>query len=756
MAQSDTLTVILALKDTLSAAIGTPLKALNNLGAVFGDLQRSANLALFAIKGALILLGKEAVESAMHITRLSRITGIGTQTLQQYGAAANITGANFDRLSTGMKLLAEKAEKAAEGNKGFIELFNKVGLSVRDANGNVKDAESLFREFSTVIANTTNPTTKMALAVEFLGRSGEELLPMLNLGAEGLRKFGAAAEASGMVMSKETVVALDIMGKQLSALKTIAINMTGEWLAASGVTVPKIIDLFVQFSIVLTQIVAGWKIIFMSFVELTKLAGVTIGLVFDAIGNKLKEYLNVLISDAAPKINALLGVLTILHAIAPETAQAVAMAMAGMATATGNFDKEAIQKLPQAMADAWDQTQKVIKNKGKMIGEDAQASIATLKEKASSVQDYMQAIDTANKNLNTGVTGTVEDMYAKIHTFEGGFAEATKEFVRNAGDWKSAWMGVFNSMENGISSVLTKFITEGGKLKDFTKELFKSIEQSFVSMITKMLTQQALLQLMGVFGGGGQNSSPVQNMFGNSGSGGQNATGVVPQIIGGVAAFAPAGAGQLIGGGEQTASGGGLGGLGFASLAGLGFGAATAIEGVQHGNVTHSTVGGLAAGAALGTMVFPGIGTVIGAVVGAAAGFFAGNAAKNRQRKQEEEAQAAQAAQELAMRNQARILLAADIRGKYGGGLADISAVTDIGHIMSGGITDATLDEIGAQNVVNQGTEIGTGVNQISVGSPQITINATVAGSYDVQQLAQSLGIHLAASIRAAAAGSGI
>jgi uncharacterized protein (DUF697 family) len=183
----------------------------------------------------------------------------------------------------------------------------------------------------------------------------------------------------------------------------------------------------------------------------------------------------------------------------------------------------------------------------------------------------------------------------------------------------------------------------------------------------------------------------------------------------------------------------------------------------QHVNVTHAVVGGAMSGMAAGAMigsVIPGLGTVAGAVVGALAGatqgFISGKSAKKKQQKAEEEAAQAQAEQEAALRAQARELITADIRAKYGGGLADVSAVTDIGAILSGGISDATLDQMGGAAGINaQSGQIGQGVNNIQVSSP-ITVNATISGSYDTQVLAQDLGIQLAASIRSAASGAGI
>jgi hypothetical protein len=275
------------------------------------------------------------------------------------------------------------------------------------------------------------------------------------------------------------------------------------------------------------------------------------------------------------------------------------------------------------------------------------------------------------------------------------------------------------------------------------------------------------------FGGGNTAGVFAGNGSGNGGGGGGGLGGLLGGLggIGGsyLIGSAPTEnmgmneAGQMVGLGTYTQGGltvgGALAGIG-GTLAGL-----SMEQQAQQGrvNVGRSVAGGALAGLSAGAMigsVIPGIGTVVGAVVGAVGGavqgWFSGKSAKKKQQKAEDEAAQAQQEQEAALRAQARKLIMADIRAKYGGGLADISAVTDIGGIMSNGISDATLDQMGgAANINAQSGAIGQSVNNIQVSSP-ITVNATLSGSYDTQVLAQDLGIQLASSIRSAASGAGI
>lgn len=770
--QTTAMEVLIRLKDEMSGAMGNITKSLNGLKNLVVGVG-AALAAAFGIK-SITHFGKDIIEAAEHIKKLSTITGISTISVQKFGAAAMATGANFDRLSTGMKLLAEHAEKASEGNKGMVEMFLKVGIAVNDANGHLKNGEQLMMEFADVLHNTNSQTERMALAVEFLGRSGEELLPVLQLGSAAMKEIGEAAEKAGFIMSKKTVNDLATMGRQFEQLKTGFMNMVANWLSQSNITIPKILAILIEWSIKTVEIFGEVKKAFNAVAEFVGFMGEAIIVWFQAIRKAAPEVFEAISNAIMVPLEATLSVVkSIIPALDIMMLGFKLAIEKGKEWAAGIIkDSPALAEAAAKTSEAWGRMSGNIENYNKDTDKSTKELGKTIDQWGADSIRYIQLTSKVTNQQDEENKANAKSRAEYMKTMMGGFETAIQEFIARGKTWKEAWLEMFSSMESGITGVLDKFIMEGGKMKDFMSDLFKSIERSFVHMLTTMATQQMMQGVLGLFMPG--TAAPNSNM---------TPTGASPLGAATSAAGANANPGQSwigtmfsgAGGGTSAAGGGGLmstslGGsltLGGA-LGGIGLGVAgysmynEATTG-DRVNVTHSTVGGALSGAAAGAMigsVIPGIGTVIGGVVGAlvggVSGYIGGKSAKRKQQKAEDEAAQAAQEQEQAMRAQARQLIMADIRAKYGGGLADTSVMPEIGEIMSHGISDTELDKIGAAAVNSQASSISKEISNIQVGSPNITVNAQVAGAYDVQRLAEDLGLQLSSSIRSAASGAGI
>ena len=765
------LSITIVLKDQFSSAMSSINKSLSALKSTLSSMASAFGIGL-SVAG-LTILAKQAMDAADKIAKLSSITGMNTDNLQKFDIVAKMAGSSVDGLVTSMRMLSTHAMQAAEGSRSAVTLFRDLGINIRDANGNIKSGEQLLDEFADVISRAKNPTEQMALTVRTLGRYGTELLPALKLGSQGIKEIGDRAQASGLILSHDAVEALATFKRQMELVTTFVVNQFGEWLAREGQVVPKLIDGFIAFYTAVRKTFDGMAIVFNAFwISLGTLKDNIVSL-FNALVETVKIALGKMVDNFAPFFSFLISSLQSFGAITKEQAAAISTSLNALATQSANKSLlDPFKASVKEMGDQWDESGRKIDASTTTIVENGDKAITEMTKNANNLKKSMSDTAAVVKNSIQGSGGINESMqtaYDKAHTVFGGMSLAIDDFIAKAGNWQTAWGGLFNTIENSMSKAMDSVIEKSGKITDIMKNMFKSIEDAFISMLTKMLAQQMLVSLFGggsssLFGGGNTGSLPGT---GGSGSSGGNIFGMLGGAFGGIGALLGLGGGSSVGNADYQAelaqmqgtgsnnpdiAGGGLfGGIGLGSLGLTAAGAGLAYEGISgpRANITHSVVGGLAAGAGLGTAIFPGIGTVVGAVIGAAAGGILGAEAKRKQQKAEQEAQQAQQEQEAAMRAQARQLLAADIRAKYGGGLADISAVTDIGSVLSGGITDETLDRIGAANINAQAGQIGMGLNQISVGSPNIVVNAQIAGSYDVEALAQDLGIHLSSSIKA-------
>lgn len=207
--------------------------------STFGDVLK-ANLASKAIQKGLELTKKiaqelaeffvdavkGAAEYADEITTLSKTTGLGTDTLQEYGYIAKLVDVDLSTITGSMTKLKRNMDSARDGNAAAKEAFEKLGISITDANGELRDSEDVFNDALAALREIKNPTERDAAAMDIFGKSATELNPLIETSAENLEALKKEAHDAGAVLSKDTISSLnevqdsmDRMGLSWDALK---------------------------------------------------------------------------------------------------------------------------------------------------------------------------------------------------------------------------------------------------------------------------------------------------------------------------------------------------------------------------------------------------------------------------------------------------------------------------------------------------------------------------------------------------------
>jgi phage-related minor tail protein len=191
----------------IGATLGTVQKALVGLaggasvaavgiGAAVGAVAAlgvaGAGIALFAAKGANALF------------EMSEKTGVSVESLSRLGYAAKQTGVDQESLTKALERMNKSAFAAATAPEGAKNAYTRLGISVKDASGQLKPTSELFEEVAAKIAGIENPTARGAAAMNVFGKSGAELLPLLNQGSDGIAKMAKEADELGVTLSGKT------------------------------------------------------------------------------------------------------------------------------------------------------------------------------------------------------------------------------------------------------------------------------------------------------------------------------------------------------------------------------------------------------------------------------------------------------------------------------------------------------------------------------------------------------------------------
>ena len=155
-------------------------------GAVGGFATAIAGSAIVAGLGAIV---KQSIDAGDELFNLQAKTGVAANALIGIGNAAKLADVDMGTLGKGLTKLNVNLVNAAEGNEDLARKFQALGVNVKGANGQVVPADKALKQIADRFADMPDGAQKAAAAVALFGKSGTELIPLLNEGAASMEKF---------------------------------------------------------------------------------------------------------------------------------------------------------------------------------------------------------------------------------------------------------------------------------------------------------------------------------------------------------------------------------------------------------------------------------------------------------------------------------------------------------------------------------------------------------------------------------------
>lgn len=175
--------------------------AVQSLGGSFAALGSVAVAGVSAISFASKI--QDAINLADSFNKLSQKTGVAVEDLSKLNYAAGLADVSTEALSVGLKKLNVNISAAGNGSKEQAALFKALGVSVKDAAGNMRSADRVFADLADVFAGSADGANKTAIAVALLGKAGADLIPLLNGGKSALKDLGDEAKKLGIVLGAD-------------------------------------------------------------------------------------------------------------------------------------------------------------------------------------------------------------------------------------------------------------------------------------------------------------------------------------------------------------------------------------------------------------------------------------------------------------------------------------------------------------------------------------------------------------------------
>lgn len=239
----------------LEKGLGRVTGQTNKATTAMGRLRGAASGALGAMRSFLPVLGvagvaafaKRNLDAADSMSKLSQRTGIAAPMLDKFRKVAELSDTSIESLERAFPALTKNMDIAAQKGKGpAFEAFERLGISVQNADGSLRAADDVMLQVSDRFANMADGAEKSALASQIFGtRIGSELIPLLNSGGDAVRGMGTALTQD---FADKAAAFNDKLENVQEKLGDMALKLTEALLPALEAIIPAIESLVTGFT----------------------------------------------------------------------------------------------------------------------------------------------------------------------------------------------------------------------------------------------------------------------------------------------------------------------------------------------------------------------------------------------------------------------------------------------------------------------------------------------------------------------------
>lgn len=206
---------------------------LRGIASTAGGLSGAMGTLVPLLSGAgLVAMGKSAIDAADDMNDMAQRTGVSVEQLSRFKQAADASGTSIDAVGSALTKLNRNL---ASGNEGAANALKSLGISATDATGKLRSADQIMLDVANKFQSIQDPAQKAALATQLFGKSGADLIPLLNGGGDAIKNLSATMStdfAQGADQLNDKVVAIQTkmteLGVKIGTALMPALNVTAD------------------------------------------------------------------------------------------------------------------------------------------------------------------------------------------------------------------------------------------------------------------------------------------------------------------------------------------------------------------------------------------------------------------------------------------------------------------------------------------------------------------------------------------------
>ena len=441
-----------------AAAVGQKMQEVGGKIESAGKALQPLSTAATGVLAALAGLGYSAVTAADDLNTLAKQTGFSTEEIQKMQYASDLVDVSFESISGAVKKLKSKMDPANETLKA-------LGVSVTDADGNLRDATEVFYDSLEALSQVENATERDQLAMDLFGKSADDLAGIIDDGGQALREYGQQAEDLGLILSQETLDDLNAINDTVDTLKA---NFKGAF-AKLGATLAKTFAPALNKAAEVAQTLAD-KIANLSPQQAKLIAGIAgvvaaLAPVITVVGGITRK-----IGDVLTKAPAIVSTISTVVSAIGWIPLAIAAAVAAGVWLYKHWDqvKEWAAGVKEAIVGAWNTAKEAVTS-----------AVETIK---STAEEKWEALKTSVTKAATSLKTSVVGAWNSTKTIVTNVVSGIKTSVTDT------WNSIKSTVSSTVSGIVQNITTRFNAAKATVTGIFTNIKNAITNKIQEAKT----------------------------------------------------------------------------------------------------------------------------------------------------------------------------------------------------------------------------------------------------------------------------
>jgi hypothetical protein len=177
---------------------------------------------------------KSTIEMGEEIANTAKRLDVGTDELQKFRGALELSGGSAENADTALKFLSKNIGQAKNGSKELATEFQRLGVDLNEAEGQARPLLDVTADLADALSSIEDPAKRADLQMKLMGRGGMVLNEAFSHGAAGLEDLYKEVEEAGGVLSEDFVSGAKKAGDELKkwdmSIRALKVSLVNDFL----------------------------------------------------------------------------------------------------------------------------------------------------------------------------------------------------------------------------------------------------------------------------------------------------------------------------------------------------------------------------------------------------------------------------------------------------------------------------------------------------------------------------------------------